>query len=72
MVPALQAVVEAGLSAEARQYAQAALLALSDQEMHADEIGQKHVMLSYCWVHQQTVQRINESLNRRGYLTWFD
>ena len=72
VLPALEAVAEAGLSAEARQYAQAALLALSDKELHADVDGQKHVMLSYQWNNQATVQRINESLIGRGYVTWFD
>jgi hypothetical protein len=72
VIPALEAVAEAGLSAEARQYAQAALLALSDKELHADVEGQKHVMLSYQWNKQATVQRMNESLIGRGYVTWFD
>jgi len=72
VIPALQVVAESGLSAEARQYAQAALLALSDKEMHADAEGQKHTMLSYQWKNQATVMRINESLIGRGYVTWFD
>ena len=33
---------------------------------------QKHVMLSYSWVFQQTFVRVNESLLKRGYATWFD
>jgi hypothetical protein len=33
---------------------------------------QKHVMMSYSWSSQPTVQRINEALLQRGYLTWFD
>jgi hypothetical protein len=70
--PALEAVAEGGLSAEARQYAQAALLALSDKELHADVEGQQHIMLSYQWNNQTTVQRMNESLIGRGYVTWFD
>lgn len=69
---ALEAVAEAALSAEARQYAQAALLALSDKEMHVHVEGQQHIMLSYQWNNQATVQRINESLIGRGYVTWFD
>ena len=72
VIPALQVVAEAGLSAEARQFAQAALLALSDKEMHADVEGEKHIMLSYQWDKQATVKRINESLIGRGYVTWFD
>ena len=70
----LKAVVERGLSDEARQHASAALLALSDRQManckQAD--GQKHVMLSYQWAYQATIQRVNESLISRGYATWFD
>ena len=42
---ALQAVAEAGLSPESREFAQGALLALSDTELISKE-GQKHVMLS--------------------------
>jgi hypothetical protein len=73
VIPALELVAESGLSAEARQYAQAALLALSDKELHADDVeGQKHIMLSYQWDKQATVKRMNESLIGRGYVTWFD
>ena len=46
VIPALEAVAEGGLSGEARQFAEAALLALSEKELHADAEGQKHVMLS--------------------------
>ena len=72
VIPALEAVAEAGLSAEARQFAQAALLALSDKELHLHVDGQKHIMLSYQWDQQQTIERLNESLIGRGFLTWFD
>ena len=72
VIPALQVVAEAGLSAEARQYAQAALLALSDKEMHVHVDGQQHIMLSYQWDKQATLQRMNDSLIGRGYVTWFD
>ena len=72
VIPALEAVAEAGLSAEARQYAQAALLALNDKELHVHVDGQQHIMLSYQWNKQATVKRINESLIGRGYVTWFD
>jgi len=72
VIPSLEAVAEAGLSAEARQYAQAALLALSDKQMVVDTSGQMHVMISYQWDHQVTMERLNESLIRRGHLTWFD
>jgi hypothetical protein len=46
VIPALEAVAEGGLSGEARQFAEAALLALSEKELHIDAEGQKHVMLS--------------------------
>ena len=42
---ALRSVAEAGLTDEARQHAENALLALSDTELVTVE-GQKHVMLS--------------------------
>ena len=47
VLPALRAVVEAGLSAAARELAGAALLALSDKKLEMAIEGQKHVMLSY-------------------------
>jgi|EP01046_Picozoa_sp_COSAG06_P004834 hypothetical protein len=46
VIPALQAVAEGGLTSEARQFAEAALLALSDKKLHINAEGQKHVMLS--------------------------
>jgi hypothetical protein len=72
VVPALQAVVEVGLSAEARVLAERALLALSDKKLEMAVEGQKHIMLSYQWDAQGTIQRINESLISRGFVTWFD
>jgi hypothetical protein len=73
VLPALQAVAEAGLSAQAGEFAQAALRALSDKKLEmVSAESQKHVMLSYQWDKQATVMRINESLIARGYVTWFD
>jgi hypothetical protein len=47
VIPALEAVAaEGGLSGEARKFAEAALLALSDKQLHVDAEGQEHVMLS--------------------------
>ena len=43
---ALQLVAEAGLCEHARRYAESALLALSENELHATTEGQSHVMLS--------------------------
>ena len=50
VVPALEKVAGSALSAEARHFAEAALLALSEKELHADAEGQKHVMLSCTFV----------------------
>jgi hypothetical protein len=73
VIPALEAVAKDGLSAEARDFAEAALLALSDKELHVLADGEQlHIMLSYQWDGQATVKRINESLLDRGYVTWFD
>ena len=61
------------MSAEARRFADAALLALSDKKLEMVMEGeQKHVMLSYQWDAQTTIQRMNASLLARGYITWFD
>jgi hypothetical protein len=43
---ALQTVAVEGLSAESRNFAKAALMAMSDEELHMRTDGQKHVMLS--------------------------
>ena len=73
VISALEAVVEVGLSAQARDFAQRALLALSDKELQPLAGGEQlHIMISYQWDGQTTVQRINESLIARGYVTWFD
>lgn len=47
VMKALEEVAERGLSAEAKEHAEGALMALSDKEMHADADGPKHIMLSY-------------------------
>eukprot|EP01043_Picozoa_sp_COSAG02_P035565 COSAG02_NODE_2555_length_8532_cov_7.259900_6_plen_176_part_00 len=72
VVPALQVVVETGLSEGARELAAAALTALSDKKLEAVTGGQRHVMLSYQWEYQATIQRLNEYLIARSYATWFD
>ena len=73
VIPALEAVAAAGLSAEARKFADAALLALSDKKPDIDmDVEQQHLMLSYQWDKQTTVKRLNDSLIGRGYVTWFD
>ena len=72
VVAALEAVHQSGLSDRARELAAAALSALSDRQLAMATEGQKHVMLSYQWDVQRTIQRLNESLIARGYATWFD
>ena len=72
VVAALEVVHQSGLSDRARELAAAALSALSDKQLVVATEGQKHVMLSYQWHVQRTIQRLNESLIARGYVTWFD
>ena len=68
----LEAVAEAGLTPQSREFAQTALMSLSDKELQLSAEGQQHVMLSYQWNVQPTIKRVDESLKRRGYETWFD
>jgi hypothetical protein len=58
---ALQTVATEGLSSESRDFAKAALLAMSDEELHMRSEGQKHVMLSCecCAIH--LVRRVASS-----------
>ena len=72
VVPALETVATRGLTEAARELATAALSALSDKKLTMAVEGQKHVMLSYQWDAQATIQRTNQSLIARGYVTWFD
>ena len=65
VLPALEAVAEGGLTAEARQFAEAALLALSEKELHIDVEGQKHVMLSCACVLAHIVARLASSSETR-------
>ncbi len=61
------------MSDEAREFAEGALMALSDRELVALADGeQKHIMLSYQWSSQRSVQRLNDYLLNLGYLTWYD
>ena len=68
---ALEAVVELGMTEEAKEHARGALLALRGVAEH-EAVVPNHVMLSYCWEDQSTIVRINESLKRRRYSTWLD
>ena len=48
VLKALEEVAERGMTPEAREHAEGALMALSDKEMQASESeGPKHIMLSY-------------------------
>ena len=79
---ALQQVAAEGWEEEARNFAEAALLAMSDRQPDAghrhaqqdpeDKRRAAHVMLSYQWSCQSTVRRIVNELRIRGYLTWFE
>ena len=55
---ALRSVAEAGLTDEAQQHAESALLALSDTELVKIEEGQKHVMLSCAYVWCKALARL--------------
>ena len=68
---ALEAVVELGMTEEAKEHARGALIALRGVAEH-EAVVPNHVMLSYSWEDQSTVVRINESLKRRRYSTWLD
>lgn len=79
VMDALHAVAASGWTTEARQFASGALVALSpraaathDDAAAARSSGARHVMVSYCWVHQAIIQRIVAELKRLGFLTWFD
>ena len=34
--------------------------------------GRAHIMISYCWLYQDTVIRLAEALKARGYRVWLD
>ena len=72
VVPALEAVVELGMTEEAKEHARGALIALLGVTEKHEVVVAKHVMLSYSWEDQSTIVRINESLKRRRYSTWLD
>ena len=63
VMPALEVVAEGGLTAEARQFAEAALLALSEKELHVDAEGQKHVMLSCALVLFSLLRGLHDALD---------
>jgi hypothetical protein len=68
VIPALEAVAEGGLTAEARQFAEAALLALSDKELHVAAEGQKHVMLS-CALPCLSLRGLRHVMNVAAHVT---
>jgi hypothetical protein len=79
-IAALEVVAENGMSEDAREFARGTLVALSnstddkamDRSLRTDSGLSGHVMLSYNWGQQPTIQRVNQSLTNRGYQTWFD
>ena len=71
VVPALR-LWPRGLTEAARELAAAALSALSDKKLTMAVEGQKLVMRSYQWDAQAIIQKINQSLIARDYITWFD
>ena len=75
--PALEAVAAGGMTEQARNSAAGALMALRKDDQparHDSELpqGERHVMLSYNWAHQEVMKRVNTSLLGRGYSTWFE
>ena len=72
VVPALEAVAEGGLTSEARQFAEAALLALSDKKLYINAEGQKHVMLSCACVLTFVAEKLAScsGLGRACIATW--
>ena len=71
VVPSLEAVVERGMSEEAKEFARNALIGLRGFAEH-EAVVAEHVMLSYEWSSQSIIVRVNDSLKRRGYATWLD
>ena len=84
IVPALEAVVERGMTDEAKEFARNALISLRgfadpshdpSSELARNKSAKvvpEHIMLSYEWSSQPTIVRTNSSLKRRGYITWLD
>ena len=71
---ALKQVAAEGWTAEAKAFAESALLAMSGRQPDAGQalqVHDKHVMVSYQWDHQEVVKRIVNELQVRGYATWF-
>ena len=68
VVPALEAVAAAGLSADIREVAAAALMALSDKELQVQTEGQKHVMLSCALSGGILLHCVSSILSRYIYL----
>ncbi len=73
---ALRQVAAEGWTQESQNFAESALLAMSDRQPDADQehrtADQEHVMLSYQWDVQEVVRRVVNELQFRGYQTWFD
>ena len=64
-----------GLTKAAQQYASGAMIALegrTDEMLPVDEESGGHLMVSYQWDVQKTIERVVRSLQARGYDVWFD
>ncbi len=64
-----------GLTEAAQQYASGAMIALegrTDEMLPVDEESGGHLMVSYQWDVQKTIERVVRSLQARGYDVWFD
>ena len=70
-IAALEELVERGMTDETKEFARNALIGLRGFAEH-EAVAAEHVMLSYEWSSQSVIVRINDSLNRRGYVTWLD
>lgn len=69
---ALETVAKQGMTEGAKEHARGALIALQGIAKQDDAIVPQHIMLSYNWSDQETIMRVNKSLNRRKYITWID
>lgn len=69
IVASLVGVADQGMTAEAKEHARGALIALRGVAEHED-VTANHIMLSYNWQDQPTIVRVNASLKRRKYNTW--
>ena len=70
VLPALEIVKMIGMTDEAKEHARVAVVALQGFEQTDTDTANDHIMLSYSWSSQPTILRLNDSLQRRQYVTW--